>query len=136
MKAFGCLLALLLWAAPARTADPSLQEVTVKEGDTLWGIANIYLKDPKRWPDILTYNKMPLTDPSAALPGMTLKIPVTLIKEELRKAVLFFLKNDVRYRKPRESAWQKADKNTELYNDYGLRTFGESEAHVRFFSGS
>ena len=35
-----------------------LQEIVVKEGETLWGIANYYLKDPNRWPDILKLNNM------------------------------------------------------------------------------
>ena len=133
----GAALALLLFLVPTGkiVAAERLQEVTVREGDTLWGIANYYLKDPKRWPEILKYNPLSLSDPAAALPGMKLKIPVLLIKEELRKASLVYLLNDVRYRKRNESEWYKATPNAELFNDYGLRTLEESRAHVRFFSG-
>ena len=112
-----------------------LQEVTVKDGDTLWGIANYYLKDPKKWPEILKHNNLPLTDPAAALPGMKLKIPVLLIKEELRKAILVYLLNDVRFRKKDKAEWNQAAKDVELYNEDSLRTMEKSRAHVNFYSG-
>lgn len=123
----------LAWAGAA--AKEILQEITVKEGDTLWGIAQTYLKDPKKWPEILKYNQLPLTDPAAALPGMKIKVPVLLIKEELRTAHLVYLKNDVLYRKRKEAKWRKAARGNELFNDDWLRTLEESEAHVRFSSG-
>jgi hypothetical protein len=72
-----------------------LQEITVHEGDTVWSIAKEYLKAPDRWPEILKYNNLPVSDPSATLPGMKLKVPVLLIKEHLRKATLVHLLNDV-----------------------------------------
>ena len=123
----------LVWASAA--AKEALQEITVKDGDTLWGIAQTYLKDPKKWPEILKYNRLPLTDPAAALPGMKIKVPVLLIKEELRTAHFVFLKNQVRTRKRKEPEWKKASKEAELYNGDWLRTLEASEAHVRFYSG-
>ena len=96
---------LLAFLVPAGIfAAEVLQEITVKEGDTIWGIASFYLKDPKRWPEILRHNNLPVTDPSVALPGMKLKVPVLLIKEHLRKAKLMSLLNDVRYRRRDDSS--------------------------------
>ena len=134
-RAFILLFLLLQNLAPAFGASEVLQEVTVQDRDTLWGIANYYLKDPRKWPEILRHNKLPLTDPSVALPGMKLKIPVLLIKEHLRKAHLVKILNEVRYRKKDDSSWKKALENLELYNEDSLRTLERSEAHVKFYSG-
>lgn len=130
-----CILALLVpLGVPARAADV-LQEITVKEGDTLWGVANFYLKDPQRWPEILKYNKLPATDLNVILPGMKLRVPILLIKEHLRAAHLVAVVNDVRYRRKSRAEWQKAELDMELYNEDGLRTLQQSKARVKFPSG-
>jgi len=112
-----------------------LQEIVVKEGDTLWSIANYYLKDPQRWPDILKYNKLPSSDINVILPGMKLQVPILLIKEHLRTAFLTYILNDVRYRRRTGAEWNKARLDMELFNEDGLRTLEQSQAHVRFPSG-
>ena len=66
---------------------------------------------------------------------MKIKVPVLLIKEELRSARLIFLKNEVRYRKKKEPNWRNALRDAELFNDDWLRTLEQGEAHVRFYSG-
>ncbi|MFH1369421.1 MAG: LysM peptidoglycan-binding domain-containing protein [Elusimicrobiota bacterium] len=132
---FVSLAALALEFAPAKLAAEVLQEITVKEGDTLWGISNYYLKNPQSWPEIIKYNNLPSSDPNIILPGMKLRVPILLIKENLRAATLFYIFNDVRYRRNKQAEWNKAQTNMELYNEDGLRTFQESRAKVRFFSG-
>lgn len=112
-----------------------LQEITVKEGDTLWSVANYYLKDPQRWPEILKYNSLPSSDYNVILPGMKLKVPIILIKENLRAAHLMYALNDVRYRRRSQAEWQKAWIDMELYNEDGLRTLQQSKAKVKFSSG-
>ncbi|MBI4396690.1 MAG: LysM peptidoglycan-binding domain-containing protein [Elusimicrobia bacterium] len=118
-----------LWSAEA------LQEIVVKEGETIWSIANHYLKDPKRWPEILKHNKQLTNDPTVALPGMRLRVPALLIKEKLRSAELVLLENDVRYRRRDAGDWEKARPHMELYHEDGLRTLEESNAQVRFPTG-
>ncbi|OGS23831.1 MAG: hypothetical protein A2297_08480 [Elusimicrobia bacterium RIFOXYB2_FULL_48_7] len=112
-----------------------LQEIKVKEGDTLWSVSNFYLKDPQAWPEILKYNKLPSSDPNVILPGMALKVPVLLVKESLRPAHLIYLQNDVRFRKKNDVNWDKATPNMELFNEDGLRTMEKSEANIRFLTG-
>ena len=112
-----------------------LQEITVKEGDTLWGVANFYLKNPQRWPEILKYNPQLSSDPNIILPGMRIKVPVLLIKENLRAAYLVYILNDVRYRRRNTAEWKQSVINMELYNEDALRTMQQSQANVRFPSG-
>lgn len=127
------LLAILLCTGVARAEV--MQEVTVKDGDTLWGVANFYLKDPQRWPEILKHNKIPSSDLNVILPGMKLQVPVLLIKEHLRAAHLIAMTNDVRYRRKTDPDWSKARLEMELYNDDGLRTLDQAHARIRFASG-
>ena len=98
------LLAGLISFAPSPgfAQEVIFQEILVKPGDTLWSIAKKYLKNPRKWPDIVKYNKLPTSDPTIALPGTKIKVPILLIKEEYRKAQLIQLIPDVRYKRKGE----------------------------------
>ncbi len=129
--------ALLLLAAgrlPGR-ADvddgSTYQMVVVKPGDTMWAIANKYLKDPARWDEILKHNRLPTKDPTVALPGMTLRVPVRLIKAELRAAHLVFVVNRVLYRSKETASWKSGKLSMELFQGDTIRTLDESKARVK-----
>lgn len=129
------LLVLALWGLPlaAGTAEPNeFQSVLVKPGDTLWAIAQTYLKDPRRWDEIIKHNRLPSNDPSLALPGMTLRVPVALIKDELRSANLIYRLNDVLFRRKDSADWKAASDNLDLYRNDSLRTLESSRARLRF----
>jgi LysM repeat protein len=128
------VLAVLALFVPAARAE-ELQTVVVKPGDTLWSIANTYLKDPKRWNEILRYNKLPSADPSIALPGMPLKIPVRLIKEQYRAARLIYHINEVLVRPVGGARWGAVRTNMDLYRSDTLRTTINARADVRFYTG-
>lgn len=143
MKKFSFLWLFLLFlcvfcgffASSAFAEEIIFQEIIVKDGQTLWGVANEYLRDSQRWPEILKYNLLPVSDPNAVLPGMKLKVPIILIKEHLRAAYLVNLLNRVDYRRREETLWKKATPNMELYQNDSIRTLKSSSAEIKFPTG-
>lgn len=129
------LAGALLWLCAAAGAAEELQTIIVKPGDTLWSISNTYLKDPKKWNEILKYNKLPAADPSIALPGMPLKVPVNLIKEQYRAAKLVYFINDVMTRRSGGADWAAVAGGMDLFKGDTLRTRVDARADVKFYTG-
>ncbi|OGS27761.1 MAG: hypothetical protein A3J70_06975, partial [Elusimicrobia bacterium RIFCSPHIGHO2_02_FULL_61_10] len=134
MKKFILGFLLLLRPGAVRAAE-ELQTIVVKPGDTLWSISNTYLKDPKKWNVILKYNRLPSSDPSIALPGMPLRVPTTLLKEEYRAAKLVYSLNEVLFRRTGVTDWQGVNMKMELFKNDTLRTMAEARADVKFYTG-
>jgi hypothetical protein len=131
-----CGLSLPVHAAEAglSEAETTFQNVVVKPGDTLWGISHAFLKDPARWDEILKYNKLPTQDPTVALPGMTLRVPIKLIKTSLRAAHVVYLVNKVLYRRKETADWKEPKMASEVFQGDTLRTLEESKARVMFLN--
>lgn len=116
-------------------SEQQLQEIEVKSGDTLWSVANYYLKEPSRWPEILKFNNIS-ADPNNVLPGMKLKIPVLLIREQLRSSTIISVIHEVKMRRQAEMDWTAAKLNTKLYNKDSIRTFESSYTGIKSPSGN
>lgn len=121
-----------LIAANALFAQEILQEVIVSPGDTMWDIANKYLKDPQKWPEIVKVNNLPTADPTIAMPGSRIKIPVSLIREEYRTAQLITMVPEVRYKRRDEPDFKTATQDMTLRYEDSLRTMKGGSARVRF----
>ncbi len=132
VPAFAGTTVFLFLSIASVAAEEALQEITVNPGDTMWSIANKYLKDPQKWPEIVKYNKLPTADPTLALPGSKIKVPVLLIKEEYQNAQLLSTILEVRYKRKGQEEWHEAQADMTLKYEDSLRTMKGGQARVRF----
>jgi hypothetical protein len=58
--------------ALADLAPDAPSRYTVKAGDTLWSLANLFLRSPWRWPELWGMNKAQLRNPHRIFPGQVL----------------------------------------------------------------
>lgn len=84
-------IAFSAWTAPLKASAPSTYKV--QQGDTLWGLANLFLEKPWLWPE-LWRNNTQINNPHLIYPGDVLTInyidgaPVLSVKRNKTKLVL------------------------------------------------
>jgi hypothetical protein len=67
----------LVWVAPTQAQEKTAErrEHVVKQGDTLWELARVYLSNPYLWPLIYEANREIVENPHRIFPAEKLVIP-------------------------------------------------------------
>jgi hypothetical protein len=67
-------LVLAQGTAPLQLADGAPERYVVKAGDSLWGIASKFLKDPYRWGELWKLNAEEIRNPQRIYPGQVIAL--------------------------------------------------------------
>ncbi|MGE5467783.1 MAG: LysM peptidoglycan-binding domain-containing protein [Ignavibacteria bacterium] len=71
-------------AAPLELAPDAPDRHIVVPGDTLWGIASMFLKDPYRWPEVWRLNDQDIKNPHRIYPGQVVILDKSGDKPQLK----------------------------------------------------
>ncbi|CAH0352367.1 FecR domain-containing protein [Aquabacterium sp. CECT 9606] len=82
---------VLCWLVPATAEDMAMHQV--QPGDTLIGMSERLLENPSQWRAVATLNGV--TNPRRLQPGKHLRIPVSLLKGQVRPATVLYARGQV-----------------------------------------
>ncbi|MFN6997706.1 MAG: FecR domain-containing protein, partial [Aquincola tertiaricarbonis] len=111
------------WAAP----EPVLP-LTVRQGDTLWGLSNEALTGPAAWREVARRNRLP--DANRIRPGQVLQVPQRLLRVRPVEARLVLVQGEV------ELAGRPAVAGEPVSAGQLLRTGAGASAVVELHDGS
>ncbi|MDX1252385.1 MAG: FecR domain-containing protein [Gammaproteobacteria bacterium] len=128
-----CLLAGLLLTAHAR-AETTDWIYTVRSGDTLIGISNNYLVQPRNWVKLQKINRV--ANPHRMPPGMALRIPVEWLKRRMLTAEVVRVQGSAEVVPAQGSEPLAVETGRMLNNGDRIRTGANSNLTLRFADGS
>ncbi|CAH2032457.1 LysM peptidoglycan-binding domain-containing protein [Trichlorobacter ammonificans] len=73
MARYMLLLLLLVCGLGGHAAADDTTIYVIRKGDTLWGLSEQFLKDPKFWPDLWSKNRQ-ITNPHLIYPGQRVRV--------------------------------------------------------------
>ena len=135
LSAAAALLTLGAGAAHAQPApDPQTDEIahTVQAGDTLEGLANAYLDNPRQWPLLQQRNKV--ANPRRLQPGSTVWIPVRL--QPKTSAQVEFVQGNATAQPGTQASPQPLAQGTRLDEGTRLQVGPDSFVAVRLADGT
>jgi len=135
IKSIFCVILLFCYFVTfsiAQEEEEGLQMIRVVPGDTLHSIADLYLKDPTRWPELLKYNVLKTGNPNLIHPGDKLLVPKKEIKKSMRAAHLIKKIKRVDFRMRGETVFRDAVEEQKIFYEDAIRTFSESYATILF----
>ncbi|TGM31675.1 FecR domain-containing protein [Leptospira biflexa] len=114
-----------LLAEPEAALEPIT--ITVQKGETLSLISERHLSDPKRWPELLKYNKIP--NPDLIKPGLSLVVPVFLRKSVV--GVTEFVMGQVEWNGTGgKGPWVPLKLGQELHPNDQIKTNGKGKTDI------
>ncbi len=132
---FSCFLSLCIFSffANAVAGEHPTIEITVKAGENLYDICNIYLKNSKDWPKVAAING--LKKPARIFPGQKLKIPIELLQGTTIPGKVTFIAGDVTHRERSSKQWAPVGVNLLVYPGDTIRTGDRASVEIRFGDG-
>jgi len=132
------LATLSLFLCPAVLAQSRDQtpvwRYTVRPGDTLIGIGEHLLVNPRQWPAVQQGNQV--EDPHRLVPGTVLRIPSTMLRRAPAAATIATRSGPVRWRPAGDSEWQDAASGQVLPAGSIVETLTDGSALLRLADGS
>jgi len=114
--------------AASDAAIPDFQ-LTIQEGDTLSGLAQRWLAEPRRWPELQKHNK--IENPNRLVPGSVLAIPAGLLREKFTELTVASVSG--RAHKADGSALAVGDR---LREGGSVKTAGDGYVTIKLADGS
>jgi len=131
------LLFLLVFLFTRNLFSEDFFNYTVVKGDSLSKISKEHLSDPRKWRELLLYNK--IDSPNLIKPGLVIKIPDFLSKTKKEEPTLITLAKVtakvglLKLKKTGMEEWNDIEVNKELVVNDIIRTSEKSSAEIDFF---
>ncbi len=100
LLSFSTTCALAQAPAPVQLADDAPDRHIVLPGDTLWGIAGKFLKEPFRWPELWRLNQEQIRNPHRIYPGQVVILDRSGAEPRLKLGQVIKLEPKVHAEKP------------------------------------